>query len=314
VDVRRAFELRAAGKSYNEITQATGGRLYKSVGCWSTFFRNRSYIGYYGDMPDHHEMLVTEEVFEAVQKIMDVKTLKRRLNHPRRVASPNLLSGLARCPECGSAMVYGVCNKKSPWRYYMCGKKGREGYAACPTKRIGANNAEAAIMAAVKNRVLTAEYLTEVYEKTKKKFESTDQVEREIEAARHNVENLDIAIQRVLRTIEKTGSPAAMDLLKQRETERAQAQAELARLSAQIAATQIKITPTTMERIAFAWQERLSKLQEAGNVREIQGWLAQFVTSIDLGYNKAMIHFSFKFHESANETVSSNASLWGHSP
>jgi DNA invertase Pin-like site-specific DNA recombinase len=46
--VKLAFELRAAGKSYAEITKATKGKLYTAAGSWVTFFKNKSYLGIYG--------------------------------------------------------------------------------------------------------------------------------------------------------------------------------------------------------------------------------------------------------------------------
>ena len=41
---RQAWEMRAAGASYLEIQEATG--LYKGRNCWTTFFRNKTYLGF----------------------------------------------------------------------------------------------------------------------------------------------------------------------------------------------------------------------------------------------------------------------------
>lgn len=292
-----AWELRAQGKSYKEITAATKGKLYKSVGTWATFFRNKSYLGYYGDMPDHHEPLITHELWDAVQEMMKVASAKRKVNHPRRVAKPTLLSGLSYCADCGNMMVYGVANKDYPWRFYMCGKKNREGYAACPSKRIGANNAEAQVMATVLNKILTQEYLSEVITETKKRFGATTEIERQVKAAQREIEDLDIAIQRNLSTIEKTGSEAAQDRLKQRETERAKAKADLDQLMMRLTAAQIEITPEAMEIVLEVWRAQLTQLQEAGNISDLKAWVTQFISRIDLSYNKAKIHYTYPMNE-----------------
>jgi len=309
-DVKLAWEMRARGGSLNEIIKATGGRLYTSKNSFPTFFRNRSYLGYYGEVPDHHEPLITHEVFDAVQRLMNVTPFKRGAQHPRRVASPSLLSGLCRCAECGAMMVYGVGNKKYPWRFYMCGNKNRKGYAACPSKRIGANNAEAHFLKAVKEKILTVEYLAEVIAEAKKKFESKEKIEIEIKAARRELEDLDLSIQRTLNTIEKTGSAAAQDRLAQREAERAKAKSDLDLLLRQAEAAQVEIQPAAMQAIVSAWQERLSQLEDAGNVRELKTWLSQFVTGVELGYNKAVIHVTYKLTDAFTKQLS-NVSLRG---
>jgi hypothetical protein len=74
----------------------------------------------------------------------------------------------------------------------------------------------------VLNQILTPEYLSEVIEETKKQLDSTIEIERQITAEKRTLDDLDIAIQRTLNTIEKTGSQAAQDRLKQREAEKAQ--------------------------------------------------------------------------------------------
>lgn len=292
--VKLAWEMRANGKSVNEIMEATGGKLYTSKNCFTTFFRNKSYLGYYRDIADHHEPLITHEVFEAVQKLMNVQIFKREKYHPRRVASPTLLSGICRCADCGDMMVYGVANRNHPWRFYMCGRKGRQGYAACKSKRVGANNAEMQIMKTVKEKILTVEYLAEVIAETKKRFASKDKLEKQITAKRRELEEIDIAIQRTLNTIEKTGSAAAQERLAQRESERAKVKADYDKLSAQLTAATIEIPPAVMDKIVGTWQSRLAQLEEAKNVRELKTWLSQFIAGIDLGYNKATIHVTYK--------------------
>ena len=190
-------------------------------------------------------------------------------------------------------VVYGVGNKKYPWRFYMCGKKNTHGNSACRSRRIGANNAEAQIISAILNHVLTPEYLSEVIAETKKQFDSTADIESQIKSARRTIEDLDISIQRALNTIEKTGSQAAQERLKQREAERMQVKNELQRLSMQLATALIQITPEAMQIIIEAWRDQFAKVQEAGNVREIKALLMQFVSRIELGYNKARIFYTY---------------------
>ena len=65
-----------------------------------------------------HEPLVGENLFESVQQ----KLQARRRAPPRRLASENLLVGLARCARCGASMFIqrpGNAPKRH-YRYYAC--------------------------------------------------------------------------------------------------------------------------------------------------------------------------------------------------
>lgn len=298
--VKIAWQLRAQGKSYQEITRATHGQLYTGSNSWHSFFRNKAYlgIGKSGDLevPDHHEPLTTWELWEAVQKLYDAHPLsgkKGQLNHPRRVGNPTILSGFTYCLECGAMMTHSPGNKKKPWVHYMCGRKDRHGPASCRSKRIGAVNAEQQILAAILGQVLTADYLSEAIAETKKQLDSTPELERQIKATRRDLESLDIAIQRNLNTIEKTGSPAAQDRLKQREAEKSQLQADLEKLSMQLATARAEITPQAIDIILAAWRAQFDRLQQSGNVRELKAWLLQFISRIELGYNRARIFYTY---------------------
>jgi DNA invertase Pin-like site-specific DNA recombinase len=274
--VRLAFEMLNDKKSLKEITQATEGKLYTNKNSWATFFKNKSYIGYYGDTPDHHEMLIPEELFYSVQTRLKTRNTERTVNHPRRVHSPTLFGGFSYCAECGNMMVTGYSSKKHPWNFYLCGKKNRQGADSCPSKRIGAKVAEEKIMTFVFEKILTSEYLSEVIAEAKDKFTSTADIEKQITATRRNIENLNLAIQRTLNAVEKTGSTAAQERLAQREAEYNLARAELKRLTAQLSAVQIEITPEAMEIILTAWREQYKQVNTDGNINAKKAWIMQF--------------------------------------
>jgi hypothetical protein len=145
----------------------------------------------------------------------------------------------------------------------------------------------------VLEQILTPEYLLEVIEETKKHLDSTPEIERQIKAKERTLEDLDIAIQRTLNTIEKTGSAAAEERLKNRETEKLQTKFELDRLMLQLSTAKMEISPEAMSIILDTWRAQFDRLRESGNVREIKSWLLQFVSRIDLGYNRARIFYTY---------------------
>jgi hypothetical protein len=81
--------------------------------------------------------------------------------------SPFLLSGLARCAYCGSAMCGSYDNVKTRpdvWAYYLCGRKVRQGWHTCEGRKIKARSAEQAVLRAVQDRVLTSAFVEELVE------------------------------------------------------------------------------------------------------------------------------------------------------
>lgn len=286
--VRLAWQLRAEGKSYAEITRATAGRLYTVSNSWVSFFKNKSYLGVYGrrEIADHHEPLITWEVWQAVQRLHESHPLYggHGLNNPRRMGNPSLLTGLLFC-ECGASMTHSKGYNKNPWRHYVCGKKQRQGNRSCNSRRVGADKADAEISDVLLNRILTSDYFAQALDLARRNMQSSADVERQITAERRRLEDADIAINRLLRTIEKTDSPAALERLQQREAERTQARAELERLHRQLSAVEIEITPEAGEVILAAWRDKFQRSQEAGDTRESRAFLSLFIQRIEVSYN-----------------------------
>jgi hypothetical protein len=122
---------------------------------------------------------------------------------------------------------------------------------------------------------------------------------------------LDIAIQRTLNTIEKTGSPDAEERLKHRETEKLQTKVELERLRLQLSTAKMEISPEAMSIILETWRTQFDWLRESGNVREIKSWLLQFVSRIDLGYNRARIFYTYPIDAMKDLTLQGHGTQGG---
>lgn len=310
-----AWTMRAEGKSYREIQKATGGRLYKSNPSWHTFFKNKNYLGgfTYGGVPypNHHEPAITEEIWDAVQRLNGEKTgEKNHPRHPRRVGNPSLFTGHAYCAQCGSMMTHTPGHKKRSWRYYICGKKDRQGAAACASRRVGEKQAENAVMNAVIEKVLTPEYVADVIEQARAKFSDASAIELQINNAKHTLEDLEKIIQRLIRAIEKTESPSASDRLQDREGERAQVKAEIEYLESQLAASKMEITPEAMSVILGEWRDQLIQARETKDIKFVRAWLYRFISRIELGYNHARIYYTYPMADFF--TAFGFSPLWGH--
>jgi site-specific DNA recombinase len=95
-----------------------------------------------------HQPIAEPQVFEQAKQILAA----RGQDHARRAASGSdyLLTGLIRCPSCGSAMIGTRAHGKTrTYRYYSCYRRTRYDTAACGGQRINAGAIEQAVIAAL---------------------------------------------------------------------------------------------------------------------------------------------------------------------
>jgi DNA invertase Pin-like site-specific DNA recombinase len=165
---RKAWEMRAAGNSILQVHEET--HLFHAKAGYSSFFRNKTYLGVRlcGDLeiPNAHEALITQEMWDRVQMITDPRPMKGQPMlepHPRRVNSRFLLSGLLYCSVCGSAMCGEYQQKRASghneWSFYICNKKVRLGKTACPNGKLQKERLERAVLSALLDRVLTPDQM-----------------------------------------------------------------------------------------------------------------------------------------------------------
>jgi site-specific DNA recombinase len=295
-----AWKLRARGKGYGEITKATEGKLYTNAGSWTTFFKNESYlgIGKCGKLkvPDHHTAAVSLEDWQKVQVIRSEKAARLRgLTHPRRVKYPSLLSGLAVCLYCGSAMVHHHRGGKARYTYYVCGKRDRKhGMKACPEcHHVNGRKADAIILATVASQVLTPAFLEELFEEVCLLLTDTGTLKDEIKRKRAALNEIKRAIHNLLDLAETFGAGAARDRLKEREKEKAVMEAEVRSLEIRLDSASVEISPEALQMALAAWAGELAGLQAGGDPGALRAFLGRFVKKVELGYNQARIHYTF---------------------
>lgn len=292
--VRQAWELRASGKSYTEITKATQGKLYTSINSWVTHFRNESYlgIGKAGDLriEDHHEPLITWELWQAVR---DVEKRYLSRYHPRRMKYPSLLAGLALCIHCGAAMVIHTSDN---YRSYVCGKRDRKkGFADCPqSKRVNAPKAESQILDTVLNRILSPEFANAILEDVKKQMTDTSELDREINEIHKALAGVERAIRNLLKLTEETGDISeAKDRILDLKRKQTEYTSRLRERKIEREQDKPDITPEVLKVIFDTWREQIKSATDRGEITTARKLLFQFVRKIELGYNKAKIFYTY---------------------
>ena len=144
--------------------------------------------------------IVSREEYNRVAKVMQANAPDKQ--HPQRTASPYLLSGLAKCAECGKALI-GQEAKSGQYAYYVCYSLLKRGKGTCDTPRLSAKRFERTIIDQIRVNVLTKsnmktlvelvnEELDEVYQEQKERLEA---VEEELVEVRRRMDRLWLAVE-----------------------------------------------------------------------------------------------------------------------
>lgn len=211
--VKAAFRLRAEGTSYSNINRQL--RIYKSNNCYPTFFNNALYIGilHFGEktIPNYCEPVIDTLTWEAVQKIIEQRSLLNSPNnpdHPRRANSPYILSGMVYCTRCGSSMNGHTVKPKNydePFEYYACSRQKR--HAGCDALKIPKRPLENAVLQVIQEQIITGENIIQMY--TVVQNEETNRVQdrtKRIEDLNRKLTNMQRQIGNLTEVITEAGS------------------------------------------------------------------------------------------------------------
>ena len=103
--------------------------------------------------------IVTKSEFARVQQMLQARAPSH--THPRRAASPYLLSGLVTCDLCGKSLVASEA-KGGKYTYYVCLSLLKQGKNACKTPRLNASKFERLIIDQLRQHILTESNIREL--------------------------------------------------------------------------------------------------------------------------------------------------------
>lgn len=166
--IQRAFQMRAAGATLAQIQEAT--HLFGSNNSYKTFFNNKIYVGIleFGSdlvIENYCEPIIDPSTWAAVQqRVADYALDKLDREHPRRVHTPYVLSGLCYCQTCGSSLSGNsvTYQTRSKAEGYRCTRAKRR--AGCDQKRIGRAALEDAVLHTISRYIINEDNLMGILE------------------------------------------------------------------------------------------------------------------------------------------------------
>ncbi len=138
--------------------------------------------------------IVSPQEFQRVRKLLESRA--PAVTHPRRAASPYLLSGLAKCERCGKALTAPEA-KNGKYTYYVCQSILKQGKDSCHTPKLNAKSFEDIIVSNIRGRILTDSNIRDLVRLVD---EEMDGVARE---QRQNLETIEAEPEGVKRKLDR---------------------------------------------------------------------------------------------------------------
>lgn len=287
--VVQAWQMRVAGRTYSDITAATG--LLTDYSRWTRFFANSIYKGelHWGDTIIPVPPAVSPADWAAVN---DLRLGRESGAYARRAGSHFVLSGLAVCARCGRRLSGSRSNDRPRrnggvtlgWRYYFCVNRRLH---LCDLPRIGADRLERAVIDEIFAQVLTPDAITERLDAIRAQLE-TERPTLDAQRAQLERDHADAqrAIARLLDTIERSpASDALLARLKEREAEAARLALALRTLDAQLAAPQRAYDEILHLRPA------LEAALQSGPPSAVRALLSQFLSQVLVDQDHITLRF-----------------------
>lgn len=299
-----AWHMRAVGKTYHEIGEVTG--LKRSTGGWSSFFRNEIYLGVMNFSDDvriegYVTPMIDQKTWEQVQArhyITQKMQSGNNPDHPRRLGSSFLLSGLLYCVRCGSPMNGNVVHfnqgkwKKYSYDYYLCSRVGR--YHDCNAIRIPKEPLEQAVFDAMNQFILDPDGAAARQEEFISELEeSNNEVNLRKQTLKNELDQIAKKKKNLVDALAETGAQSrsvmtAITDLEQKESEYKRELLDLLSISTKLSNT---ITPDSARCLA-AKQKEYFESMERDKMKEImRGLICRIFAEKDGQLVRGIIEF-----------------------
>ena len=231
----------------------------------------------YADAP----AIMEPSEFEAVQQIL--KKRNPRVEAPRAVTGPILLTGLAFCSLCNGAMTLRTGTSKSGkvHRYYACSTCARKGKKACPGRTVPMERLDTLVTTAMADKLLTGERVWDLLSSlAARRAERAAAVDGRLAALQRDADAADEKLKRLYRMVED-GIAELDDLLRERvatlKADRDRAQEALSRARCGIEAKG-QVSPEAAERFGELMRQRLLE----GDTPARKAWIGAIIDRIDV--------------------------------
>ena len=306
--VRRIFDMVLQGKSILDVTKTlnaegiptTNGKKWLKTTIHS-MLDNEAYTGAVvwgtnakdGQPPvrveDAFPAIITKQEFRRAKKLLGSRAPRRV--HPRRAASPYLLSGILKCETCGKAMTAAEA-KSGKYTYYVCHSLLKRGSGTCKTPRLNAKNFEELIVGNIRENILTESNIRDLVKLLDEEMDGVAREQRErMETIEEELEDVKRRLGRIWHAIETTDIEMADASERIREHRERKEKLEIAAEEARGLLVERRRFLDSADTIA-TFAAEMSDFLKTSELTETRAFVHSFVKEIEVRPGKAAIVYS----------------------
>ena len=238
---------------------------------------------------DAFPAVVTKDEFRQVGLILQSKAPSQI--HPRRVASPHLLSGIVKCRRCGSALSAQEA-KGGRFTYYVCQSLTKRGRGACNTPRLNSKWFEKLIIDQLKENILTESNIRELVKLIDEETDAVNQEQRErLGVIEEELTDVRRRMDRLFNLIETSDLDIADATQRIREHRERQEKLEDAAEEARAFLADRRMMRHNVETIT-AFAKDMSDFLMESDLTESKAFIRSFVKEVAVAPGTATIHYT----------------------
>ncbi len=233
--------------------------------------------------------IVTQGEFARVRHLLESRAPK--VTHPRRAASPYLLSGLAKCETCGKALTAAEA-KSGKYTYYVCQSMLKLGKDACNCPRLNAKDFEQLIISTLREHILTESNIRDLVKMLDEEMDGVARSQRDrLETVEAELAEVRRKMDRIWYFVENTEldmADASERILEHRHRrEHLEAAAEEARA---VLAERRQLLDSADVIAAFATE--MGEFLRTSEITETRAFIRSFVKEVTVVAGKATIIYT----------------------
>ena len=306
--VQRIFELAETGRGTLDIARALNeegiasatGRLWAKTSI-SSILRNEVYTGtlVWGTAAgDQADPVRVERAFPAIisraqfRRVGDMmRSRAPTVTHPRRVASPYVLSGLVRCNRCKTAFSSQE-SKGGRFQYYVCQSLVRRGSGSCDTPRLNARRFEGLIVERIRSSILTEGNMADLTKVVRQELSGLAREERKrLETIESELKDVGRSLDRLWRIVETTDEVPPGTNRRIKDNNDRKLRLEAAAAAARVVLSQRSAAREEVEAIMARVQDIGGLLRES-ELPDRRSFIATFVKEIVVMPGRAVVHYT----------------------
>jgi len=234
--------------------------------------------------------IIDREIFDKVQKTLQARN--PQVNPPRAVTGPILLTGLAHCSSCGSAMTLrtGTSKGGNIYRYYSRSSAMRIGEKASKGRSIPMEKLDQLVTNHVADRILVPDRLEALLQSVADRRQKTDaEVQARVEALKREAGTAEEKLKRLYKLVAE-GLTDLDDLLKEQiakfKSDRDKASLALERITSQ--GSTASLDADKIARFGTLMREKITE----GDIPFRKAYLRSLIEAVEVGDKIIRIHGS----------------------